>query len=236
MTDQTQMNGPVPRSPIGPDWQPAIWVCVFFCWGDAFLSEEIIRITGGPAHMGIGFELANGNQVYYENLFAKGFQGPKSIEELHRWGYGAKNRLVEIYWLRIDPPVCERKHVVAHTWVGMAGYAEWKLVAFLWYEIIGKKLGLHIRPVFNRFICSTSAACILAPDTDLTTDGRTVYEVTPKSARDAVIKKNLWTSLEVLGERKLLRPPEVRDQRSDVRKENTEDPEMAEGSDRTGEE
>ncbi len=197
MTDQTQMDVPMPRTPIGPDWQTAVRTCAFFSWGENWISREISRITGGPSHMGIGFSVIGGEEVYYENLFAGGFQGPKNMLDLRNWAK-APGRLVEIYWLALDPATSERKHVVAHTWVGLVGYAEWKILAFLWYERIGRRLGFHMRASWNRWVCSTSSSGILAPEADLSTPDRSLAEQTPKSARDAIIKKQLWEKVEIL--------------------------------------
>lgn len=198
------MSREIQKTPIGNDWAPAVRACAFFCWGDSILSREISRITDGPSHMGIGFRLhtikpeAQGpSEVYYENLFAGGFQGPKDLDALRAWARANPKRRVEIYWLTLDPIISERKHVVAHTWVGLVGYAEWKLVSFLWFELLRKKIGIHIRPSWNRWVCSTSAACILSPEVDLSTPDRSLDEVTPRSARDVIIDKKLSNHCEV---------------------------------------
>lgn len=186
---------PAPKSPIGPDWKAATRMCVFFCWGDSLFSREISHITNGPSHMGIGFGLSDASEEFYENRFAEGFKGPKSMESLRAWARENPNRRVEIYWLDLSAAISERKHVVAHTWVGLVGYAEWKLLSFLWFE----KMGIHIRSSWNRWVCSTSVATILHAECCLQTQNRSIAEVTPKSARDAVLQKILWTVREVLG-------------------------------------
>lgn len=174
-------------TPIGNDWAPAVRTCAFFCWGDSFVEREISRITGGPSHMGIGFTLVDTSQVYYENLFREGFQGPKDLDALRAWARANPKRRVEIYWFTLEPNMSERKHVVAHTWVGLVGYAAWKILSFLWLE----RFGIHIGPAWNKWVCSTSVACILSPEIDLSTPGRSLSEVTPKSARDAVLKMKI---------------------------------------------
>ena len=180
------------KSPIGPDWNPASRVFVFFAWGSNPASLAIINITGGPSHMGIGFLLEDGSAVYYENLFGSGFQGPKPVKHLLAWSLESVERHVEIFWLKLAPELCERKHLVAHTWVGLVGYAEWKILSFLFFESLGRKVGIHIRPSWNRWVCSTSVASILSQEIDLSTPERSLAEVTPESARNAIIYKQLY--------------------------------------------
>jgi hypothetical protein len=188
------MNDGAPKLPIGTDWELAVKTFAFFCWGDSWVSRQISRIAGGPSHMGVGFELANGVRVYYENLFGNGFQGPKDLDSLRAWVRKNPKRRIEIYWLNLSADVSERKHVVAHTWVGLVGYAEWKLLSFLWLE----RFGLRMRKSWNRWVCSSSAAQILSPEADLSTPERTLDEVTPESARQAICDKCLWTELEIV--------------------------------------
>lgn len=187
---EAELRGPL-KTPIGTDWKPARRLCVFFTWGDSFVSREISRITGGPSHTGIGYELQDSSQVLYENLSPDGFSGPKPLSKLRSWARAKSLRRAEIYWLELDPMICERKHVVAHTWVGLVGYAELKLLSFLWLERFGKWFGFHMRPSWNRWVCSTSIACILSPEINLATPERSLSECTPKSAREAVLKMKI---------------------------------------------
>lgn len=166
-------------------------IFVFFCKGDSLLSRAIMRITGGPwSHCGIGFTIPKGScaefpeadQVYFEALFGKGFNGPRPLSDVYDWE--AKNPERKVLVVRVGgvAAFATSKLVIAQTWVGTVGYAEWQLVAMWFYERIGRRIGLRVPRSTSRVVCSEAVARILHPQIDLTdADHPRLDEVNPVS-------------------------------------------------------
>ncbi len=163
-------------------------IFVFFCRGEGMLSRAIMRITGGEwSHCGIGFTLLNPDggtreEVYFEALFRRGFQGPRSIKHIYDWKAGDPRRDVIVVRLGVDPAVATAKLVVAQTLVGLVGYAAWQLVGMWAFERFGRSMGWHVPRSRRRMVCSEAVASILYPQIDVT-DAHHVRldEVTPVS-------------------------------------------------------
>jgi hypothetical protein len=169
-------------------------IFVFFVKGDSFLSRAIRRITGGTwSHCGIGFTIPAGamdpelrdhagEEIYFEALFAKGFSGPRPLSDLYDWAAKDPERKVVVVRLGGGADFASEKLVIAQTWCGTVGYAEWQLVAMWFFERIGRRIGLHVPKSTRRVVCSEAVARILYPQIDLTdADHPRLDEVTPVS-------------------------------------------------------
>lgn len=168
-------------------------IFVFFCQGDSILSRLIMRLSS-RSHCGIGFVGSDGSDlypwaVYFEALFGKGFQGPRSLSDLSDWAAKNPKRKIEVIYLGVEPSVAHAKFIQASEMVGKRGYAEWQLLAMWFFERMGRRWGWHVPRSTGRVVCSEAVARILAPEIDLRDPDHPGFdEVTPGSVHDAVMK------------------------------------------------
>jgi hypothetical protein len=165
-------------------------VFLFFSRDVGWFSNLIAKFCGGWSHMGIGFksidEFGIIRSFYYESLFAKGPTGPRPLQHLLAWVSKKTGRKLAIVQLGLPENICERKYGAALTWVGLAGYAEWQLLAMLAFERFGRRWGWHVPRSIKRVVCSEYDTRILLPDLDLGGGDRRPDEVTPGSAWDVI--------------------------------------------------
>ena len=174
------------------------------------MSKLTIRITGNQlpdksdswSHSGLGFELSDGELVYYENLFSTGFQGPKPVAKLIE--FGRTTGRVEIQYVDfIYPKESEQIRQKCQSWVGRRGYYGWQLVSMWAFERFGRFVGTHLPRSPGKGVCSEDVARLVFPWVDLRDSIRSGFdEVNPNSAwrqwmkilaeRDAAAKRNLY--------------------------------------------
>ncbi len=169
---------------------------VFVHCPERLLSRLIVRITGHRLpdysdrwnHMALGFELSDGALVYYESLFGRKVEGPKSLTNLTDWAAESPStRQLAMPNLPLTVDESERCRVMTETWVGTIGYAEWQLVTMWLFE----RLGIPVPLSPFRVVCSELAARAVKPfRVDLTDAERPTEDyVNPNSA---------WRKLRVL--------------------------------------
>ena len=156
----------------------------------SWLSRLIIRITGRQlpdrtdawSHLGLGFVLDDGTQLYYEALFSQGFTGPKPFEYLRDFARAGGK-----VWTQPLPNLSPEDVKIIKSdcdaLVGRAGYYAWQLIAMWLFERLGRFLRIHIRPSPSRVVCSEVVARLVYPWLDLRDTTRTRFdEVNPNSA------------------------------------------------------
>jgi len=155
----------------------------------AWISRLIARVSGPWTHMGIGFDLEDGAQIYYESLFTEGFHGPKPWSKIPAWAEQDPRRKWARRSLDLSPEISERKRAVAQAHVGRLGYAAWQLLAMWWFERVGRRYGWHVPRSPNKAVCSEAVAAILWPEVKLTTPERPgLDEVSPSSAWEKIAR------------------------------------------------
>jgi len=165
----------------------AVGAWLFWTRGEGKLSRLIARVIGRWTHMGIGFDLADGRQVYYEALFNEGFTGPKPWEKIPAWAKQHPRRGWSRRGLDLSQETSELKRRVCQAHVGHLGYGKLQLLAMWWFERVGKRYGWHVPRSPNRVVCSEVVSRILCPDITLTTRERSRHdEVTPTSAWETI--------------------------------------------------
>lgn len=150
---------------------------VFFCWGDAFYSKLISRVTGGPSHAGIGFYYENRESRYFEALFGKGVVGPRPFTKVKDWFLRSpKTRNIDVIPINgFTPEQCALKLAMAHTYVDTAGYGEMQMLAmYLFY-----RFGFRVPSTPGRVVCSEFVARLLSPEIELATKDRSYDEISP---------------------------------------------------------
>ena len=155
----------------------------------AWISRLIVRITGRQlpdksdawSHMGIGFKLLSGVDIYYEALFSEGFCGPKSFRKLLVFSETGGQLAVE----NIE---CIGESEVQQVWencealIGKRGYYAWQLFSMWAFERFGRFVGAHVPRSPGRVVCSEIVARLLYPYIDLRDEERAFDEVNPNSA------------------------------------------------------
>jgi hypothetical protein len=169
-------------------------IFIFWAAGESRFSELLMRVMGFSfSHCGIGFTvnrseapgpgLATGSsEIYFEALFGKGFLGPRPLEDMFVWAAKHPRRKITIMRLGVGADLATEKLIVAESYVGILGYAEWQLLAMWAFERFGRRFGLHVPRSSNRVVCSEAVARILYPQIPLTDqDHSRLDEITPKS-------------------------------------------------------
>jgi len=156
----------------------------------SWLTPFTIRVTGGQlpdksdtwSHMGLGFELAGGKTIYYENLFRDGFRGPKPIEELIAFrNAGGRLSIQPVDGLTVE--TCESIRDRCEAWADKRrGYYHWQLIAMWYFERFLRFYHRHIQPSPDRGVCSEDVARLLHPFVELRDTIRDFDEVNPNSA------------------------------------------------------
>jgi hypothetical protein len=149
------------------------------------LTWLIVRVTGRRlpdksdawAHMGVGFTMADGREIYFECLYHDGFAGPKPREKLQAfWVAGGRLKIHRIPGL--TGYAAHRIYLTCSEWVGKKGYFAWQLAMMWAFE----RLGIRVPPSPDRLVCSEAAARLLWPHLDLRDEHRDFDEVNPNSA------------------------------------------------------
>jgi hypothetical protein len=166
-------------------------VFVFWSFVPEWWAKAIVWITGKQlpdksdawSHMGIGFEMSNGNAEYYEAIVQKGFVGPQPIKKLID-KINANNGRLEVEHLDMTEFQIIQLHGICKAWVGRKSYSEWQLIRMWFFERFGRWVGLHIRRTLDRLVCSEAVALLIYEyKYDLTDEIRTRFdEVNPNSA------------------------------------------------------
>ncbi len=134
---------------------------------------------GWASHMGVGFELEDGRQVYYESLIKQGFVGPDPIDKLYAYVHSVAAARAIIIDAGLDAQTSARKLSICEANAGTTGYNQWQLASMLMLE----RYGLPVPHSPNRWVCSEAAARILYPEIDLRDMRRTTFDaVNPNSA------------------------------------------------------
>ena len=161
---------------------------LFWTRTSGFLSWAIRRITNGQwSHMGLGFTGPDG-EVYFEALFQEGWNGPKRFSRLTTWHDEAPGNNIyerrELFWLTDDEVAV--LYSFARTCVGQQSYSAWQLIRMWYFERIGRRHGLSVRPS-EKVVCSEAVARLLFHHArvDLRDLQRTTFDsVSPQSAYD----------------------------------------------------
>lgn len=178
----------------GPRSAPlqSVAVKLFIFWSfdpTSRMSSLTVRITGRQlpdksdawSHMGLGFELFNGDLEYYECLFHDGFCGPKPISKLIAFcDAGGCVSLQPVD--SIKSPEAQQIRENCRAWVGTRGYYHWQLISMWAFERFGRFLGTHVPHSPDRLVCSEAVARLVWPWMDLRDSVRDFDEVNPNSA------------------------------------------------------
>lgn len=158
-------------------------ICAWLFWtrSDGLADRVICRVTGGGpwSHMGIGFNMSDGDSVYYEAHWShKRFAGPFCAIKLQRWEVADNGRAVGVRHLHLSDNalrlVYRRTEVMA---AKQLGYNLWQLVQIWGME----RLGIRVKRSPRKVICSEAVSRILEHVLDLR-GNRSHDEVTPNSA------------------------------------------------------
>ena len=153
---------------------------IFWVYSGSVLARIAARVGDGPwGHMGIGFNLSNGMQIYYEALFAQGFVGPISISELHNFIIEKPKRKYAIEYTDLNESQSRQKLKACEEMRGTAGYAELQLLAMAMSE----RYHIPVPRSPRRVVCSEAVSRILSPEIELRDSRRTRHDmVNPSSA------------------------------------------------------
>lgn len=136
--------------------------------------------TDGPwGHMGVGFELSDKSEIYYEALLSEGFVGPKPIARLHRFVAEDDKRKLVVAYTDLDAATSVAKRHVCEGLTGWLGYNSLQLGLMA----ISERYHIPVPRSPGKVVCSEAVARVLQPEIDLR-DGRRVRfdMVNPNSA------------------------------------------------------
>lgn len=162
----------------------AIRVWLFWSTSWEFISLMIRRVSGGKwSHLGLGFDLDDGRQVYFEALFENGWDGPHPVSELVEFEETRRGQYERHYIPWIDAGRAHELFLRALSMVGKAGYHQWQLLAMWAFERVGRRIGLVVKDDPDRVVCSEGVARVIYPDVDLRDPERPTFDsVNPCSA------------------------------------------------------
>jgi len=157
-------------------------VCTFIFWeySDSFIARRAVRIEDGPwGHMGIGFKLLTGEQIYYEALFGKGFIGAKPLIRLQNFVKENPKRKYALEYTDLNESQSQEKLNRCEEMKGTAGYAELQLL----FMAMSERYHIPVPRSKNRVVCSEAVSRILYPEIDLRDSRRSRHDmVNPVSA------------------------------------------------------
>lgn len=168
---------------IIPEGVVAVKVWLFWTDDHSLFSALIRQVAGAPSHMGIGFSLSDGTDVYYEALFSNGFTGPWPKRALIDWREEDKRRRLVVMDTWINPTWSEKIHQNAQEMRGRVSYGKVQILWNWFFERIGQHAWIRIPKTCGKVTCSESASTLIGPQIDLRTRQRKHFdEITPNHA------------------------------------------------------
>lgn len=158
----------------------AVRTFIFWVYSDSRMAKLTKFSTDGPfSHMGIGFELTDGSEIYFEALKHDGFVGPKPISSVRKYVAENTARKLVLEYTPLNEDISNRKLIECKKLVGTVGYYSFQLAL----------MGLSERYHFpvprspSRVVCSEAVSRIVFPEIDLRDSRRTRHDmVNPNSA------------------------------------------------------
>ena len=159
-----------------------IAIGTFLLWVDSgAFGAKITRFgTDGPwSHMALGFQMSNGDELYYEALNKQGFVGPRPLADVRNFVKKNSRSIMALDYTALTSDESEEVRKKCNLMVGTVGYGNWQLA------LMGLSERYHF-PVPHspkKVVCSEAVSRLLVPFLDLRDRRRVRHDmVNPNSA------------------------------------------------------
>ena len=142
----------------------ALTTFIFWNYAVTASSKLICFGTDGHfGHVGMGFEMEDGSQVYYEALAGKGIVGPRTWYDQLAFIRADSRRYVARETVSTDVTFSTAKRALCDSYVGSLSYSVPQLATMALFE----RYRIPMFRTKTRVVCSEFVSMVLCPEIDL---------------------------------------------------------------------